>query len=148
MRHEVEFRFAEWRVRRYRGALWIDRNGPGAPAAIDMPWSGEPALHLPALSGTLRFGACTGEGLAAGDLREGVRVRTRRGGERIRVREQGPRRALKDLLQESGVPPWQRGRLPLVFCGDELAWVPGIGPAWEFRARPGEAGLRPVWEPA
>jgi tRNA(Ile)-lysidine synthase len=144
----VELRIGEWRVRRYRGALWVDRNGSGTPAAVDMPWSGEPALRLPALSGTLRFGACTGDGLAAGNLRDGVRVRTRRGGERIRLREQGPRRALKDLLQESGVPPWQRGRLPLVFCGDELAWVPGIGPAWEFRARPGEAGLRPVWEPA
>ncbi|MCU0896011.1 MAG: tRNA lysidine(34) synthetase TilS [Burkholderiales bacterium] len=144
----VEFRIGEWRLRRYRGALWVDRNGSGSPAALDMPWSGEPVLRLPALSGTLRFGACTGDGLAAGNLRDGVRVRTRRGGERIRLREQGPRRALKDLFQESGVPPWQRGRLPLVFCGNELAWVPGIGPAWEFRARPGEAGLRPVWEPA
>jgi tRNA(Ile)-lysidine synthase len=74
-------------------------------------------------------------------------VRTRRGGERLRLHEGGPRRALKDLFQESGVPPWQREGLPLVFAGDTLAWVPGIGTAWEFRAGPDEAGLQPVWEP-
>jgi tRNA(Ile)-lysidine synthase len=144
----VEFRLGEWRLRRYRGQLWVERGGPTRSAAVDVPWSGEEALYLSPLSGTLRFGACAGKGLATRAMGTGVRVRTRRGGERLRLHEGGPRRALKDLFQELGVPPWQRGRLPLVFCGEELAWAPGVGTAWEFRARPGEPGLRPVWDPA
>ena len=28
-------------------------------------------------------------------------------------------RELRDLLQESGVPPWQRARLPLLFDADD-----------------------------
>jgi tRNA(Ile)-lysidine synthase len=141
----LEFRFGVWRVRRYRGALWIESERATMPAATDVPWAGEPALELPSLGGTLRFEACTGDGLAARLLREGVRVRDRRGGERLRLHEGGPSRALKNLFQETGIPPWRRAGLPLVFCGDALAWVPGIGPAWDFRARPGEPAYRPVW---
>ena len=37
--------------------------------------------------------------------------------------------------------------LPLIWCGDELAAVPGIGVALAFQARPGEAGWRVDWRP-
>ena len=36
-----------------------------------------------------------------------------------------PRRALKSILQEAGMPPWERAALPLVYCGDALAAVAG-----------------------
>ena len=49
-----------------------------------------------------------------------LRVRWRRGGERLRVRSGEGRRALKSLLQEAGVPPGERARLPLVFCDETL----------------------------
>ena len=143
----LEFRLGAWRVRRYRGEIWIDRARATPRTPLDVPWTGEAALDLPALSGTLRFGACNGAGLSARVIGEGVRVRARRGGERLRLHESGPRRALKDLFQEAGVPPWRREELPLVFAGDTLAWVPGVGTAWEFRAGPDEAGFQPVWEP-
>src|SRR5712675_402445 len=76
-----------------------------------------------------------------------VTVRLRRGGERLRLDARRPRRTLKNLFQEQGVPPWRRDRLPLVFCGEELVSIPGIGDACEFRAAPGEAGLIVTWEP-
>lgn len=143
----LEFRLGAWRLRRYRGEIWIDRARATPRTPLDVPWTGEAALDLPALSGTLRFGACSGAGLSARVIGEGVRVRARQGGERLRLHESGPRRALKDLFQEAGVPPWRREELPLVFAGDTLAWVPGVGMAWEFRAGPDEAGFQPVWEP-
>ena len=37
--------------------------------------------------------------------------------------------------------------MPLVFFGEQLAWVPGIGVAAEFRAAATEAGVAPEWEP-
>ena len=38
------------------------------------------------------------------------------------------------------MPLWLRDSLPLVFCGDALAVVPGIGVAVAFQAPPGAAG--------
>ena len=53
-----------------------------------------------------------------------------------------PRRALKSFLRESGVAPWERAALPLCYCGDDLAAVPGLGVDVAFRADPGRAGGR------
>jgi tRNA(Ile)-lysidine synthase len=35
--------------------------------------------------------------------------------------------------------------MPLLFFGERLAWVPGIGVAAEFRAAKAEAGIDPEW---
>ncbi len=59
----------------------------------------------------------------------------------------GPTRTLKNLLQEHAVPVWRRPRLPLLFEGDTLVWVPGIGVAADYRARPAAPGLTPAWLP-
>jgi tRNA(Ile)-lysidine synthase len=55
---------------------------------------------------------------------------------------------LKGLLQDAGMPPWQRESLPLVFCDDVLAVVPGIGVDAAFRAAPGTPGYEIRWHPA
>jgi len=72
----------------------------------------------------------------------------RQGGERIQPHPRRPRRSLKNLLQETRVPPWLRDRLPLLFCGDELAWAAGIGVGRRFQAKPGEASVQPLWLPS
>ena len=45
------------------------------------------------------------------------------------------------------MPPWQRQALPLVFCGDALAAVPGIGVDVAFAARAGMPGFTLDWHP-
>jgi tRNA(Ile)-lysidine synthase len=74
-----------------------------------------------------------------------VTICRRRGGERLQPDEKRPRRTVKNLLQEARIPPWQRDRLPFIYCGDVLACVPGLGVDWRFRARPGEASVLPSW---
>jgi tRNA(Ile)-lysidine synthase len=74
-------------------------------------------------------------------------VRAREGGESVRLFRDRPRRALKAWLQEAGIPHWERDTLPLVFCDDALAVVPGLGVATEFAAGPASAGIRIQWEP-
>ncbi len=110
-------------------------------------WRGESKLHLPELGGTLMFKKCRGAGISLTRL-AGVplAVRVRQGGERFRPHPQRPRRSLKNLLQEARVPPWQRNRLPLLFGGKTLVYVPGIGIDAAFRAAAGEAGIEPCWE--
>jgi tRNA(Ile)-lysidine synthetase-like protein len=55
----------------------------------------------------------------------------------------GPHRSLKNLLQEQAIPPWQRDRLPLLWCDGRLVWAAGIGLEADLLAAPGEAGVLP-----
>ena len=45
------------------------------------------------------------------------------------------------------MPPWERASLPLIWSGDELAAVPGIGVALAFQTAPDEAGWTVDWRP-
>jgi tRNA(Ile)-lysidine synthase len=113
------------RVRKYRGKILIEEN----------------QKH----SFTLEFRPAKGRGLSAEALlSRGWSLRTRGGGERLQPDARRPRRTLKNLFQEAGVPPWQREALPLLYCGEALAWVPGIGIDARFQAPRGAPGLVPV----
>jgi tRNA(Ile)-lysidine synthase len=129
------------RLRVYRSKVLLD---PGMPAEFSrQEWKGEPLLRLPALGGELRFRKARGKGIAL--EHQPLSVRLRAGGERLQPDPRRPRRTLKNLFQEAGVPPWERENLPLLFSGDELVWVPGLGIDARFQAPPGALGLVPEW---
>jgi len=137
-----------WRFLRYRDRLVLRPIASDVERNLCEVWSGENALPLLALGGVLKFKPEEGRGLSAARLRtERVTVRLRQGGERLQLDRRRPRRTLKNLFQEQGVPPWRRDRLPLIYCGENLVSVPGLGDACEFQAEPGEAGLIVTWEP-
>jgi tRNA(Ile)-lysidine synthase len=134
-------------VRRFRGAVWI--LGATATPRRDWRsrWNGRRDWPLPELGGTLRFKQAASAGISAAALARGpVEVRLRAGGERFQPDGRRPRRTLKHLLQEAGVPPWERERLPLVYCGGALAFVPGIGVAAGLQAGPRERGVVLSWQ--
>jgi tRNA(Ile)-lysidine synthase len=138
----------KWKFLRYRDRLHVQLAAPAPHEDFAEVWNGENALPLLALGGVLKFKPEEGRGLSVERLRAGrVTVRLRQGGERLRLDHRRPRRTLKNLFQERGVPPWHRDRLPLVYCDEALVSVPGIGDACEFQAQPGEAGLIVTWEP-
>lgn len=133
-------------VRRYRDVVYLLPGAAGRPGGFRARWPGRTRWSLPELGGVMRLQPSRGRGLAQTLCKAGaLEVRTRRGGERFRLDSARPRRPLKALLQEAGVPPWERERMPLLFCGGRLAWVPGLGVAAEMRAGPGEPGLVPTW---
>ena len=135
-------------LRRRGNELHIVAKTPSLPGNYCHEWHGESRLRLPELGGTLVLKKCRGSGISLARLAGApVTVRLRRGGERLQLHPQRPRRSLKNLLQESRIPPWERARLPLLFCGDELVWVPGIGAACHFCAEPGEGGVQLRWSP-
>ncbi len=137
-----------WTFLRYREKLYLRRASETVERNLCEVWDGGNALPMLSLGGVLKFKPEEGRGLGLARLRAGrVTVRLRQGGERLRLDASRPRRTLKNLFQERGIPPWRRDCLPLIFCGDELVSVPGIGDACEFRAAPGEAGLIVTWEP-
>ena len=73
-----------------------------------------------------------------------LRVGFRRGGESLRPKGRRETHTLKHLLQEAGVPPWQRERIPLLWRGDELLAVVGYWLNDEFCAKAGMPGMTPV----
>jgi tRNA(Ile)-lysidine synthase len=74
-------------------------------------------------------------------------LRSRLGGERIQLATNRPRRAVKKLLYDAQLPIWQREALPFIWCGEELAAVPGIGVALAFQAQSDEDAWRVGWRP-
>lgn len=100
-------------VRRYRDLLHALPPLQVPPFDWVAPFDGG-ALALPMNLGTLRL-VDTQQVPAQVD---NLLVRFRRGGESLRLETGGHTRELRDLFQEAGIPPWQRGRLPLVFEPD------------------------------
>ena len=132
--------------RRYRSKVFLEKGRAGAqfkPRA----WNGESRLALP--DGELRFRRVKGQGIDSALLgKKSFQVRLRSGGERLRTDAKRPSRTLKNLFQEAGVPPWERKRMPLLFCGDELAWAPGLGVDAKFLSAGSAPGIVPDWRPS
>jgi tRNA(Ile)-lysidine synthase len=130
----------------HHGLVVVHAPSP-APAAFVRAWHGEAEVPLP--GGTLAFEPTQGCGMAASILAlHPVTLRSRAGGERLQLAVNRPRRAVKKLLQDTGLPPWQRQVLPLVWCGDRLAAVPCVGVDLAFQAASGESGWAVTWRPA
>ena len=135
-------------LRRFAGELYVVPKFALAPGRFSRRWRGERRVSLPALGGTLVMAKARGGGINLARLTaHPVTIRVRRGGERLQLDRVRPRRSLKNLLQESRIPPWERARLPLIFCGDALVWAAGIGVDCAFQASRNEVALRPGWTP-
>lgn len=146
---EMRVDFGGFALRCYRGTVELVDDRPDPVAGWRTQWDGRQVLQLPGGMGILRPRTTVGSGIAARHFagQEAV-VRGRSGGEAMRPAQNGANRSLKNLLQENAVPPWERARMPLLFFGERLAWVPGIGVAAEFRAAGAESGIEPLWERA
>jgi tRNA(Ile)-lysidine synthase len=139
-------RWGGWELTRFDGRWQLHPAvaSDWAPQQLDS-WPPQP-VTLPG-AGILRATPVIGTGVRENALMGPMTVRRREGGERLRPRAGGPSRSLRNLLQEAGVPPWQRAAMPLVFCQGKLACVPGVAVDAEFLAGPGEAGLELAWVP-
>jgi tRNA(Ile)-lysidine synthase len=132
--------FGGWQVRRHQGRVYVLQ----AFASFDgvLQWQGEAILPWPALNASVVFQYTEGQGISLATLQgANVTLRQRQGGESLRPQAAGSTRTLKNLFQECGIPPWQRERLPLLYCGDDLVCVPGVAIAAAFQATGIEAAV-------
>lgn len=136
-------------LRVYRNRIFLKKNEKQAAEFKPKSWNGEPRLPLPTLGGELRFKRVRGRGIASSSIKgKRLQVRLRSGGERLRPDARRPSRTLKNLFQEAGVPPWVRERMPLLFCGDDLVWAPGLGVDAKFLNAGRAPGILPDWRPS
>jgi tRNA(Ile)-lysidine synthase len=145
---EVLIPIGRYQLRRFQQRAYLLKVPRALPADYQKLWRGRLSWTLPELEGRFCFERSEGEGIAMRHLQSAasLSVRLRQGGEKIRPDANRPRRELKKLLQEQNLAPWRRDRLPLLYCDEMLAFVPGVGIEAQLRAEPGEAGLRVRWE--
>ena len=70
-----------------------------------------------------------------------LKIRNRQGGESFKPDSKRPTKKIKQLLQESDLPPWEREFFPMIFVGDEVACVPNFGIDQKYQADPKMTGL-------
>jgi len=109
------FAWAGARLLRWRGRLHADWQRAPLPAGWSCSWDGRAPLELPD-GGRLQLCDAGGRAAPAG-FAEPLRVAARQGGERLRMPGRAHRHALKHLLQDAGIPPWERAGLPLLWHG-------------------------------
>jgi len=130
-------------LQRFRDGVYLEPSfDAGAPAHAMVIRPGD-SLEIAGVGRVALAASPGGMALPAGET---LHLAWRRGGERCRVRGRGSV-PLKQLLQEAGVPPWWRPRLPLLYCGGELIAVadfaccdggagadcaPGDAPRWRL----------------
>ncbi|WP_245391772.1 tRNA lysidine(34) synthetase TilS [Salinicola aestuarinus] len=115
--------------RRWRGGLYLQAPTEPMPAGWAMRWQGNTPLTTPAKTYRWRLESSVTE------LPTTFTVTLRQGGETLVVEGRG-RRDVKRLLQEAGVPPWERASVPLVWHADELIAVLGVATAKGWRQLP------------
>ena len=121
---------AGFSIASYRNRLVVIRELAPIDRNSNLVWNPlrQPLLSLPQ-NGCLQARRSSG---SVSDIRHALlvsgplQVRYRMGGETLRLRDR-PRKALKKILQEQGMPLWCRERLPLLYAGNELVCVPGVG---------------------
>jgi len=130
-----------WQVRRYQGWVYALPALGEFDRQQSLTWQGEAELAWPALHSRVLFNKFKGQGISLARLQgKPVTLRLRCGGETLRPSLNSATRTLKNLLQEHRVPPWQRDRWPLLYCGEELVCVPGVAIAADYQAV-GEASV-------
>ncbi len=151
---------AAWQVadgwlRRYRGALVLESDvvryrgvdAPGVPsAAIRLALPAAGSYAVPPWQGELRLTRVPAGGVALATL-VACELRPRPAAQRFQRMLGTPQRSLKKQFQDLAVPAWQRDG-PLLFAGDRLIFVAGLGIDARARAPKGVPQVSIEWLPS
>ncbi|TYT27367.1 tRNA lysidine(34) synthetase TilS [Luteimonas viscosa] len=140
-------------IRRWRDLLWAGRVMPGAPDALRIPWDGAAPLAWPG-GGELVLASASpriassmpGDNATTDPPAPPFVAHARTGGERITLPGRRHSHALKHVLQDLGVPPWIRARMPLLSDRDgTLLAAADLVHSARFDAWLRASGRRLVW---
>ena len=131
----------EFEIRRYQDEIYIVTKNHKNLKNYEIIWAGESEILLPNGS-QLNFKKVKGRGISFKLLNDQkLKIRNRQGGEFFKPDFKRPTKKIKQLLQESDLPPWEREFFPIIFVGDELACVPNFGIDQKYQAEPQLTGL-------
>jgi tRNA(Ile)-lysidine synthase len=131
----------QYEIRRYQYEIYIVPKNKNIQKKYEMIWAGESEIILPN-GQKLTFKKVKGRGINLKFLRDQkLKIRNRQGGESFKPDSKRPTKKIKQLLQESDLPPWEREFFPMIFVGDEVACVPNFGIDQKYQADPKITGL-------
>tara|TARA_B100001123_G_scaffold90903_5_gene104578 strand:+ start:4476 stop:5837 length:1362 start_codon:yes stop_codon:yes gene_type:complete len=138
----VGVRWKEAEFRAYRGFLYLLPVQPKLCNPATQHWQGVDALSIKEVGVALSVHRRRGSGIRASFIKNSSFIldwqhRTRV----IRPSRSHHSRTIKNLFQESGIPSWERCRLPYVYLGDDLVCIPGLAVENAYAASGAEIGL-------
>ena len=119
-------RWSAYEVRRFENRLYLLPQTPSVGEDYSLQWQDKTPLDIEPLGKTLSVIKPVASGLEPSLLEDSLTVMFRQGGEKIKPSGRHHHHSLKKLFQENNVPPWQRGRVPLLYRADELIAVCGF----------------------
>ena len=132
-------------VRRYREYLYIMPSLSPHNVKLVTPWNFKGTLEL--TSGYLKAVSSEGVGIKSTMIpSNNAEIKYRRGGETIKPSGRNHTHELKKLLQEEGVPPWLRDRIPLIYDRNELIAVADLWVADKYAATALETAWQIKWD--
>lgn len=132
-------------LRRYRDGVFL---APAKDCVAPDPQSMLPDQWLE-IAGVGRVGLtaeCDADNDNATAVAGELMIDFRRGGERCRPEGRAHSVSLKQWLQESGIPPWWRDRIPLLKRGDQIVSIGGLWECSDSLTEPGNRGWKLHWE--
>ncbi len=132
----------EAEIWRYRDELIALKPGGETDSDLKLCWDLREPLRIPGV-GLLQATVIHGTGLSQERVGDSMLVvGLRQGGEVCRLPGRTHHHKLKKLLQEAGIPPWERRRLPLIYLNGELAAISDRWVCAPYAARADEAGWK------
>lgn len=126
-------------IRRFQNNLWLVRPQASIPPKGPIHWSRGTKLSLPDALGILSIEQ-SDSGISR-ELWDKGRIHVSFRTETMQCQPAGRqgRRPLKKIFQELGVPPWERGRVPLIFIDNELAAISDLMICEKYYVKQSEA---------
>ena len=132
-------------IRRYKDEIYIVRKNQNRSKNYEIIWKGESEIILPNGS-KLKFNKVKSRGISLEKIKDKtLTISNRKGGEFFKSDLKRPTKKIKQLLQESDLPPWEREKLPLLFLGKDLVCVPTFGVHHAYEEKKSKMGLEITW---
>jgi len=113
---QAEVRWEQWQLKLYRQFIWL-QDVSKLTGCARQSWTVGMEHELGEYPGRLQLLGTPVE------IPSGWEVDSRRDGEKIQWRAQGKRQALKELLRQSGFPPWMRASIPVLYWDGEAVAI-------------------------
>jgi len=113
---QTEARWGQWQLKLYRKIIWL-QDVSLLTACTRHSWDSGMELALGDHLGHLQL-----HGGPLG-IPSGWEVDSRRDGDKIRLKEPGIRQTLKELIRLSGIPPWMRASIPVLYWDEEAVAI-------------------------
>ena len=132
--------YSDFEYRKYRDGLYLLKVGTEIDIEEDIVWEPLSPIVLPGLNTRFSVLKRPGTGLKIELLSKPLRLRFRQGGERFHPENRQHSQSLKKILQEEGVPPWERNTFPLLYFNDECIAVVGLWISKQYAVDKNEQG--------